>query len=194
MNVKLNGIVDSLTPVGISQLGSLIFDNVVFPAGSWLDNNLNRQEYNEVKLDAVKLRISRAKEFVESQISGISGTITEYVSHKDYIIELSAIIAPFPLSATQAAQTAAGLLPGVSEITGAVGGTAVAESSQLLSDISDLGDSPDRVEIRSKILQNYHKITHVVIKEVSRSKVSADSWQVNMTLKSSFEIDLGDFG
>ena len=192
MNVFVNGVPNSLIPVGISDLGTLVFDNIVFPAGIFSTEE-GLQVYNEVKFDAVTVTISRAKEIQISRIAGRTGTIKEYVGHGDYTIKINAIVTPENLSVAQIAAIAAGAIPGVQAIAGAVGINSVAEPTGLLYNIRLLDDVPDRVAIRSKFLQNIFDINFVVIENTRIERGTADSWNIAIELLSDKDIDLNDF-
>ena len=75
--IKVNNYSDSVTPVGVSSLGTVVFDNVVFPAGTWVDDEGNPQVYGQVQLDAVTLSVNRMKIIQKSRVSGRKGTIKE---------------------------------------------------------------------------------------------------------------------
>lgn len=75
-------------PVGVSYLGTPIIDNVVFPAGVWIDLEGERVEFSQLKIDNAQLTVTRATNEVKSQISGKDGTIKEYINKDDYIISL----------------------------------------------------------------------------------------------------------
>ena len=190
MEINVNGIFDSLTPVGVSQLGTVVFDNVVFPSGFWLDLNQNLQTYNEVKLDSVQLVVNRTKEIVKSKVSGRDGSIKEHICFDDYTVNLTAIVASKTFSQAQIAALAASPAAGVA---GAIGFNGSTEDSELISALSDLEKVPDRVEIRSKFLQNYFAINYVVIESFSIEKDGED-FKINMNLLSDFDTDLKDFG
>ena len=168
MEVRVNGIADSLTPIGISQLGTPIFDNVVFPAGIYFDLGGVDHEYEEVKLDSVTLVVTRPKQIVKSSITGRNGEISEHVGFGNYSVSLNGIIAP---------QT---IVPG--------------EDTELLGRVKKLDDVPERVAVRSKFLNNIYEITYVIIEEMEVSKIISDSYAVRMLMYGDFEIDLKGFG
>ena len=168
MKVSVNGIEDSLTPVGISQLGTVVTDNVFFPAGQYFDLSSNLLKFFEVNLDAVDLVVNRPKEIVKSKISGRDGEISEHVGFNNYSISLRAIVAPDVLG--------------------------IVEDTELLNRLKALDDVPERVKIRSKFLNNIYKITHVVIEDMPIKKIDADTYEISMQMYGDFDIDLKDFG
>lgn len=187
MEIYVNDIKDSLTPVGISQLGTLVYDNITFPAEK-------NGAYPEIRLDAVTMSVNRPKKIVFSSISGKSGTIKEYTGSDDYHINVSAIVGPVTYSVSQAAGIAAGLIPGVSTIAGAIGASPNLENTEILESLNKLDDFNQRVAIQCKYLQNIFDINYVIIDDISYVKSGADSWTVRMKLLSDKEIDLGRFG
>ena len=168
MEVKVNGKHDSITPVGVSQLGTPIFDNVVFPPGKYFDLSNIEHEYEEVKLDAVTMVVTRPKQIVKSSIAGRNGEISEHVGFGNYSISLNAILAPKALG--------------------------LGEDTELLGRIKKLDDVPERVAIQSKFLNNIFGITYVIIEELEIAKIISDSYSIRMLMYGDFELDLKGFG
>jgi hypothetical protein len=168
MKINVNDRSDSITPVGISSLGTPIFDNVVFPAGRYYDLSNNLLEYQEVKLDSVTLVVNRPKDIIKSKVSGRKGEISEHIGFSNYTIFLTGVIAPVPVFPI--------------------------EDTDLLDRLKKLDDVPDRVPILSKFLNNIYKITHVVIEDMEVSKASSDTYAVRMSMYGDDDIDLKDFG
>lgn len=193
VKVKVNGIDDSFQPVGISQLGTVVFDNVLFPAGSWF--NLDGEElfYDDVKLDSVSVVVNRKKHIVKTMIEGRKGTVKEYIASMDYEIEINAIIAPDIYSAEQLAQIA-----GSNTLTQAgaafTGFTAVNEPNEQIEALARLDNVEDRVAIECKFLQNNFNVNYVVIENIKLTRLGSDSWTLKMNVISDDEIDLGAFG
>lgn len=193
--VTVNGLSDSMTPVGVSQLGTVIFDNIVFPAGQWIDDENNPQPYGEVKLDAVTLSVNRIKKIIKSQVVGQSGDTKEYVTTGDYVINVNAIIAPDTFALIDfAAIGVANAIPSTQVVNGAIGVTVPQEPVQLLKNIADIEKCPDSVPIRCKYLKNNYDITRVVIESMTINRSGADTWTLQFKLLSDFELDLKDFG
>jgi hypothetical protein len=168
MEILINGTQDSLTPVGISALGTPVFDNVVFPAGNYFDLSGNQKNFEQVSLDAVQLVVNRPKKIVKSEISGRDGEISEHVGFANYQIALTAVIAPDPSNPS--------------------------ENTELLNRLKKLDDVPERVQILSKHLNNIFKITHVIIEDMRVQKIDADTYSVVMPMYEDKDIDLKDFG
>ena len=82
--------VDSLPiPVGISVLGTPIYDNVLFEPGRYTDLEGNVVEYDGIQIDTAKITISQVVNLVQTQVSGLNGSIVERISEGDYIISVS---------------------------------------------------------------------------------------------------------
>lgn len=193
MQVDINGLADSYGVVGVSDLGNAIFDNVVFPAGQYIDLDGNIQPYNEVRLDAVTFSVSCTKEIVISKVAGREGSIKEYVTSNDYEIEIDAIIAPPSFTPSQATDIAIGQIPLVSAVRGATNLIQPNEPTELINNIALLERVPDRVPILCKFLQNNYQMNYVVILNVEISRLTADSYSLKMSLLSDYDIDLSDF-
>lgn len=192
--INFNNIADSFRPVGVSALGTAVFDNVVFPAGQYVDLDGNTQVYNEVVLDAVTLNVTRTKEIIVSKVAGRDGTVKEYVTTNDYEIGINAVIAPPLYTEAQLAQISLGFVPGVQEAGSGFGIVAPNEPVAEINNLALLEAVPDRVEIRSKFLQNQFDINFVVIDMMSLERLGADSYALRIQCLSDFEVDLGDFG
>lgn len=165
-NVTINGVPADNSPVGVSDLGTGIMDNVVFPAGSYVDDDGVQQDYNEVRLDAVLLSKTKEKIIEISQISGRPGTVKEFVSDGDYVITLSGTISPSsPNESTQ----------------------------QLEADLETLSRVPEALDINSKFLI-VSGVTMVVITSIDISDTSGDSKTIRMSMLSDREIDLSGRG
>jgi len=83
-------------PIGVSPLGTPVFDDVTFPRfGFYVTKieNGNEEtvfiETSELKLQAVKLFISREKEIIKTKVQGREGTIEEYFASGDIKILMS---------------------------------------------------------------------------------------------------------
>lgn len=192
--VFIDRIADSLEPVGISQLGTAVYDNIVFPAGQYVDLQDNVQVYNEVALDAVTLRVNRTKEIIVSRIAGREGNVKEYVTTNDYEITINAIIAPPLYTTDQLAQLSVNFIPGVQEARSALQLVPPNEPTDAMNNIALLEAVPDRLEIRSKFLQNYFAINFVVIESMTIERLAADSYTLRIQCFSDIIPDLGDFG
>ena len=168
--ININGISDSLTAVGISQLGTAVYDNIFFPSGEWTDVNGNSQFYADLNLDDVTVRVNRRKDIVKTSRAGANGKIKEYISFDDFSIEVTAILTPFLIT----------------ELGG--------EPTAKLTAFAKLEKVEQAVDIRSKFLNNTFNITSVVVEEFSLERNSSDSWVLSMSLISDLPIDLGSFG
>lgn len=187
MEIFVNNIQDANAPVGISQLGTVVFDNIVFPADP-------QGAYPELRFDAVSLSVNRPKNIVRSRISGRDGDIKEYTGSGDYEITLICTIGSVPFAASQAVGIAAGLIPGVNTIAGVTGATPDLEDLRTVQSTVLLDRFIGRVPIESKYLNNLFNINFVVVDNCQWNKTSPDTWTVQFDLLSDNDTDLRDFG
>jgi len=95
MIINIPGIIPSKIdfntslPIGLSVLGTPIFDDVTFPKGLYFDNDSNEINYAEIKLQTVKVTVTQAKKIVNNYIAGRDGSVKEFISMDDYTINVS---------------------------------------------------------------------------------------------------------
>jgi len=91
--INLPGIIPSLedfkqsAPIGVSPLGTPIFDDVFFPAGSY-----GGIEYESLRVQSAVISVSQSKNIIKTKVAGRDGTIKEYVSLDDFNISINAKI------------------------------------------------------------------------------------------------------
>ena len=96
--INIPGLVPSLDdlhesiPIGISVLGTPVYDDITFPSGSFIDKDGNTVDYDELQLQSAVVSVNLEKNIVETQVSGRNGTIKEYISDGDYSISIDAKI------------------------------------------------------------------------------------------------------
>lgn len=171
--INIPGIVPSIedfrqsAPIGISPLGTPVFDNVELMGGKYIKDNGGEIEYASLILNAVKISVTQAKNIVTTQVAGKNGTVKEYVSLGDYEINLNTKL---------------------SELYN------IFPSDQLFA-WKGLANVPESIEILSKFLNEYFEIYHVVIKEFSTSPVigSLNEVELNISLLSDVEIDFNKY-
>ena len=169
-NVKINNASDYLIPVGISQLGTIMFDNILFPAGTWFDLEGNEQYYSELKIDGVSFTVERTKNIIKTPVAGLDGTIKEYVNMSDFMINIRAIFAPSSIDPSEK------------------------EPVDLLNSFSELEKCPESVPILSKIINNTFNITRVIVEGFNMNRLGSDSWELNIDLISDIPVNLHSFG
>ncbi len=92
--VNLPAIIPSLSdlaasvPIGISQLGTPIYDNIFFPPGTYINSLGISVPYVGLSLDSFKITVSGEKKIIRTPISGRSGDVKEYVNQMDYNISI----------------------------------------------------------------------------------------------------------
>lgn len=95
MEVFNRTIPQSATPDPIlrrSSLGTPVYADVVFEAGSYEDDNGQVQSFEQLRYDTVLLSVSQTKKIVQTEIQGRSGSVKEYIGDSDYMITLNGII------------------------------------------------------------------------------------------------------
>lgn len=154
-------------PIGLSPLGTLLFDDITFPKGSYINRDGQKVEYTELKLLAAKVMVSQSKNIITTQIANRDGSVKQYVSLSDYNISISSKISElfniFPADQLTAWQ--------------------------------GLANVPENIEITSKLLNKYIAVDRVVIKDFSFSPLTGSLNEValNMTLLSDVDIDFNRF-
>lgn len=153
-------------PIGLSPLGTPIFDDITFPAGSYLTLEGVTVTYQELRLISVRYVVQQAKNIVRTMISGRNGTVKEYNSTGDYIIKgqanLSELDPIFP-------------------------------REQLIQFV-EVTQVPQSVPIVSKILNTFFGVDDVILSEfnVDPGNGSGNVF-INFTLESDREFDLNEF-
>lgn len=88
---------DEDTPVGTSKLNTPVYDNLIIQAGSYLNEDGQTVEYDELRLDIVLFTVRQSKNIVKTLINGRNGTIKEFVSDGDFDINIrGAITSDYP--------------------------------------------------------------------------------------------------
>lgn len=78
-------------PVGVSQLGTPVVDNLIFKAGSYEADGVT-VNYEEVRIDAVVMVVDQSKNIVTTQVQGRAGTVKEYISEGDFTVSIKGVI------------------------------------------------------------------------------------------------------
>ena len=81
---------ESIIPIGLSILGTPVYDDITFPAGAYIDNEGETVEFQELKLQTVQVTVNEEKNIVSTPVSGRKGTVDEYVNEGDYMISITA--------------------------------------------------------------------------------------------------------
>lgn len=153
-------------PIGLSPLGTPIFDDVTFPAGRYFTLEGVSVRYETLQLVCVRYVVQQSKNIVRTQVSGRGGTIKEYNSTGDYIIRaqanLSELKPVFP--------------------------------REQLSRFVAIADVPQAIPIVSKILNTFFGVDDVVLSEFTVNPGNGSgNVVVNFTMESDNEFDLNDF-
>ena len=152
--------------IGVSQLGTLLFDDITFPAGSYKTPEGIVVDYDEFKIQSVRFILSQEKNIVETPISGRNGTVKEYNNDGDYQIALNADI-----------NERENIFP--------------AEQLQQFQEIKKV---PQSIPIVSKILNGIFDIDDVVITEFALNpNTGKGNVQLSINMKSDLPFDIKDF-
>ena len=83
------GDVQTDEPIGVSALGTPVFDDITFPADQFTNLFGDVIGFDEVVLQSVLIVANQAKNVIKTPISGRNGTIKEYISAGDFVISVS---------------------------------------------------------------------------------------------------------
>ena len=73
-------------PIGVSPLGTPVYDNITLIYNDALGNR------NILQLQSVQFSVTQEQTIVENAVSGRNGTIKEYVSENDYNVSINAFV------------------------------------------------------------------------------------------------------
>jgi len=153
-------------PIGLSPLGTPIFDDITFPAGSYLTLEGVTVDYAELRLISVRYVVQQAKNIVRTMVSGRNGSVKEYNNTGDYIIKGQASISEL-----------APVFP-----------------REDLEKFIGIVDVPEAVPIVSKILNVILGVDNVVLSDFNLDPGNgAGNVTINFTLESDREFDLSQF-
>jgi len=187
--ILVNDIGIESKPVGFSELGSVVYDNIIFPAPA-------NGAYNEIVLNAAQIDISRQSDIVFSRVNGKNGTIKEYTGKGDYNVNLSIIIAAPLFSATGllgiAAQKAL-VATTANRFAGLVNVQPDVTDTETLNEIVKLEKVQGAIEIENKFLNNRFGLKKFVIQSFD-VKRQVNDYILTISLLSDTPIDFGDFG
>jgi hypothetical protein len=167
---KLPSVDDFRTsaPKRATLLGTVVFDDITFPAGTYINNDGDAVNYAELILLSIQVVVSKQKNIIETPVSGVDGTIKEYISGGDYMVSISGKIT----------QSALNVFP--------------ADDIDNFVEIENIDDS---IPIDSKLLNEFFNVFNVVIKKISLSTIpgSINEVDINIEAVSDFELDLNNF-
>ena len=161
------GDLKSSIPIGVSPLGTPVFDDITFPAGNYTDLNGEIIEYSEFKIQSARVIVNRAKNIVKTPIAGREGEIKEFVSFGDYMInvegKLSELLDVFP--------------------------------HDQMKLFKGLENAIDNVAIISKLLNDVFSVFNVVIERFTTRTIpgSINEVDVSIEMLSDIDLDLNDF-
>lgn len=155
------------TPIGISQLGTPVFDDITFPSGNYQDLDGETITYDSFTIQSARITVNRSKNIVETEIAGREGAVKELVSIGDYSINIDAKISEL-----------ADVFP-----------------ADQMKAFKGLEDVPESIEVVSKLLNDTYNVFDVVIKEFTQRTIQGSLNEVDLIieLNSDESFDVKDF-
>ena len=171
--INLPGIVPSLAdlassvPIGVSILGTPVYDDITFPPGTYFNSDSIPVTYLGLALQSFRVTVTGQKNIVETPVSGRSGTVDEYVNQQDYMIAIDGKITEF-----------FDVFP-----------------ADQLDNWRRIWESPESIPVISRFLNEVWGITEVIVKRFTVSPVvgSRNEVDIRIQLKSSIGFDINDF-
>ena len=86
-----DGFIDGDTPTEkfVSKLGTVVYSNIIFNAGSILNGNEIVESWQDFRIDDVLLNVSQSKKIVTTEIQGRDGTVKEYIGLDDFQVQIT---------------------------------------------------------------------------------------------------------
>jgi len=152
--------------IGVSQLGTLLYDDITSPKGSYKTLKGVVVDYDELKLESVRFIVSQSKNIVRTAISGRNGTVKEYNNEGDYEIVVQANLSELE-----------NIFPG-----------------EQLQKFQEIKKVPQSIPVTSKILNSIFEVDDVVITEFTVDPGTGKGNVVlNFKMESDFPFDIKDF-
>lgn len=79
-------------PIKTSALGTPVYSNLVIASGNYTDIYGNVINYPSIEVDTVLFNINSSRTIIKTPIQGLDGTVKEYISDGDNIINIKGII------------------------------------------------------------------------------------------------------
>jgi len=89
ITTRLNGTLEELTPKGVSPLGTLLYQEVRFPAGTYTNPAGDILNYSELIINHCKLSFYQEKIISSKNVNGLNGSIKQFISQADTTIQLN---------------------------------------------------------------------------------------------------------
>ena len=86
-----DGFIDGDEPTEkfVSKLGTIVYSNIIFNAGSILNGTEIVESWDDFRIDDVLLNVSQSKKIVTTEIQGRDGTVKEYIGLDDFQIQIT---------------------------------------------------------------------------------------------------------
>ncbi len=148
-----------------SLLGTPVYSNFEIPAGEYTDLSGNKIQFRGIRIDSCLIDISQERNIIRTAISGVNGTIKQFISDGDYVINLSGII--FGISNEGNSGMEMANIIGVPE--------------EEIRKFKAICSVPREIEVVSKFL-DFFDISTVVISSPSFSEIEGKRNQISFTL------------
>ena len=79
-------------PLKTSMLGTPVFGNLDIQGGSYVDLDGNTITYDGLTIDTVLFSVQQSKNVVTTPVQGRDGTVKEYISAQDFVINIDGIL------------------------------------------------------------------------------------------------------
>ncbi len=158
-----------------SYLGTQVFSNLEIPAGQYKDRDGQVISFDGIRIDTVLFDVSIEKNIIRTPINGRNGTVKQFISMGDYLINCQ------------------GLIIGESDANNA--GFSVTETGIVpeleLRKFKEIIEAPQEIEVISEFL-DFFDISTVVIQGVGFSQKEGfrDSVYFNLSMLSDTPIEL----
>ena len=159
--VPSNIDIESMAPIGVSILGTPVYDDITFPAGAYINNEGETIDYPELKLQTVQITVNEEKNIIETPVSGRKGTIDEFVNEGDYRITITAKLTEL-----------FNVMP-----------------YDQLEAWRRIKESPEAIKIISKLLNNIFDVYDVLIRNFSMNNIPGSINEVDLSIEMKSTVD-----
>lgn len=149
-----------------SMFGTPVYSNLEIPAGRYTDLKGNTIQYEGIRIDTVMFDVNKERNIVRTQISGRNGTIKQYISDGDFVINCTGILT--------GRSSSSGKSFSVSNVTGA--------PEEELRKLVAICSIPREIDVISEFL-DFFGITTVVINAPSFAQKMGSRGEILFTLQ-----------
>lgn len=136
-----------------SLFGTPVYSNLEIPAGEYTDLEGKTIKYEGIRIDTIMFDVSQERNIVRTQISGRNGTVKQFISDGDFVINCTGIITGRSVEQSKGFQ--------VQNVVGA--------PEEEIRKLKAICSIPKEIEVVSEFL-DFFDITTVVINSPSYSQ------------------------